>query len=121
MSRAQHVLRNVLAPADTQVGGARPWDIQAPEPRRIGRVLPSGPVGFGVSHMHGSSDCEPLDAIGCPSGDWTVMPRANTAARSSALQFRENNSITHSAGVADWTLKFNYAITAKLRGDSTGW
>ena len=60
MSRAQNVLGNLLALADIQVGGARPWDIQVQDTRFFGRVLASGPLGFGESYMDGWWDCDDL-------------------------------------------------------------
>ena len=65
MSRAQKVLTDLLAIADIQVGGTRPWDIQVHEPRFFGRVLASGTLGFGESYMDGWWDCDALDEMCC--------------------------------------------------------
>ena len=65
MSRAQHVLSDLLAIADIQVDGPRPWDIQVHDARFFGRVLASGTLGFGESYMDGWWDCEALDEMCC--------------------------------------------------------
>src|SRR4029077_18534179 len=53
MSRAQHVLSDLLAIADIQVDGGRPWDILVHDARFFVRVLASGTLGFGESYMDG--------------------------------------------------------------------
>jgi cyclopropane-fatty-acyl-phospholipid synthase len=65
MSRAQHVLSDLLAIADIQVDGDRPWDIQVHDARFFVRVLASGTLGFGESYMDGWWDCDALDEMCC--------------------------------------------------------
>jgi Cyclopropane fatty acid synthase and related methyltransferases len=65
MSRARHVLSDLLAIADIQVDGPRPWDIQVHDARFFGRVLASGTLGFGESYMDGWWDCDALDEMCC--------------------------------------------------------
>jgi cyclopropane-fatty-acyl-phospholipid synthase len=65
MSRAQHVFSDLLAIADIQVDGGRPWDIQVHDARFFGRVLASGTLGFGESYMEGWWDCDALDEMCC--------------------------------------------------------
>jgi cyclopropane-fatty-acyl-phospholipid synthase len=65
MSRAQNVLTKLLAVADIQIDGPRPWDIQVHDARFFGRVLASGTLGFGESYMDGWWDCEALDGMCC--------------------------------------------------------
>jgi len=65
MSRAQHVLSDLLAIADIQVDGGRPWDIQVHDARFFVRVLASGTLGFGESYMDGWWDCDALDEMCC--------------------------------------------------------
>ena len=63
MSRAQHILSDLLAIADIQIDGGRPWDIAVHDDRFFGRVLASGTLGFGESYMDGWWDCEALDEM----------------------------------------------------------
>src|ERR1043166_6858741 len=65
MSKAQKLLTNLLAVADIQINGARPWDIQVHDARFFGRVLASGTLGFGESYMDGWWDCDALDEMCC--------------------------------------------------------
>src|ERR1700736_5188102 len=65
MSRAQNVLTNLLAGADIQIDGPRPWDIRVHDARFFGRVLASGTLGLGESYMDGWWDCEALDEMCC--------------------------------------------------------
>src|ERR1700741_2750096 len=65
MSRTQNVLTTLLATADIQVDGARPWDIRVHDTRFFGRVLASGTLGLGESYMDGWWDCEALDEMCC--------------------------------------------------------
>ena len=65
MSRAQLILSDLLAIADIQIDGYRPWDIQVHDPRFFDRVLGSGTLGFGESYMDGWWDCDALDEMCC--------------------------------------------------------
>jgi cyclopropane-fatty-acyl-phospholipid synthase len=56
-------MTDLLAVADIQIGGARPWDIQVHNQRFFGRVLASGTLGFGESYMDGWWDCQALDEM----------------------------------------------------------
>jgi cyclopropane-fatty-acyl-phospholipid synthase len=63
MSRAQILLSDLLAVADIQVNGTRPWDIVVHDERFFGRVLANGTLGFGESYIDGWWDCEALDEM----------------------------------------------------------
>jgi cyclopropane-fatty-acyl-phospholipid synthase len=65
MSRAQHLLTDLLAAADIRVNGDRPWDITVHDDRFFGRVLANGTLGFGESYMDGWWDCGALDQMSC--------------------------------------------------------
>lgn len=65
MSRTQNVLTSLLATADIQVDGIRPWDITVHDARFFGRVLAFGTLGFGESYMDGWWDCDLLDEMCC--------------------------------------------------------
>src|SRR2546423_5673120 len=65
MSRAKNLLTGLLAVADVQVNGTRPWDIAVHDARFFGRVLASGTLGFGESYMDGWWDCDALDEMCC--------------------------------------------------------
>jgi cyclopropane-fatty-acyl-phospholipid synthase len=59
------ILTRLLAQADVQVNGNRPWDIQVHDARTANRVLAQGSVGLGESYMDGWWDCESLDEFFC--------------------------------------------------------
>src|SRR5437867_2812292 len=65
MSKAQDVLSDLLAVADIQINGSRPWDIAMHNDRFFGRVLASGSLGFGESYMDAWWDCDALDEMCC--------------------------------------------------------
>ncbi len=61
---AEHrVLAQLLAPADVELGGSRPWDIVVHDSRMPARVLAHGTLGAGESYLDGWWDCERLDEM----------------------------------------------------------
>ena len=58
------VLARLLAPADVDVNGSRPWDIRIHDPGPQMR-LAQGSLGLGESYMDGWWDCESLDEFFC--------------------------------------------------------
>jgi cyclopropane-fatty-acyl-phospholipid synthase len=60
---AYRVLDKLLASADIQLGGGRPWDVIVHDPRMPARVLAQGSLGAGESYMDGWWDCEQLDEM----------------------------------------------------------
>ncbi len=63
--RFRHTVEKLLAEADVQVNGSRPWDIQVHEEKFYTRVLAEGSLGLGESYMDGWWDCERLDEFFC--------------------------------------------------------
>jgi cyclopropane-fatty-acyl-phospholipid synthase len=59
--RAADLCRDLLATADIQVGGDRPWDIQVHDERMWSRVLRDGTLGVGETYMEGWWDAPALD------------------------------------------------------------
>ena len=55
----------LLARADIEIDGERPWDIRVYEPRFFQRVFAEGTLGLGESWMDGWWDCEALDDMVC--------------------------------------------------------
>ncbi len=51
----------LLALADVEIGGSRPWDLQVHDERLFDRVMAHGSLGLGESYMDGWWDCERLD------------------------------------------------------------
>ncbi len=51
----------LLAAADIEVNGARPWDIQVHDPRLYARVFAHGSLGMGEAYMDGWWDADRLD------------------------------------------------------------
>ena len=54
-------VRQLLAHADIELNGSRPWDIRIHDVRTIQRALLSGNLGLGESYMDGWWDCDALD------------------------------------------------------------
>lgn len=60
-SEPESVARNLLAQADVQINGDRPWDISVKNPALFARVMAQGSLGLGESYMQGWWDCQALD------------------------------------------------------------
>lgn len=60
---APKVLQDVLARADVQINGTRPWDIQVHDKHMYDRVFASWSLGLGESYMDGEWDCDALDEL----------------------------------------------------------
>ncbi|SDU18124.1 cyclopropane fatty acyl phospholipid synthase [Halopseudomonas salegens] len=56
-----HVVADLLAKADIQVDGERPWDISIQRPGVPEQILSRGNLGLGETYMAGDWDCERLD------------------------------------------------------------
>jgi cyclopropane-fatty-acyl-phospholipid synthase len=59
--RAQDLFVDLLARADVQVGGSRPWDLQVHDERLWARLLRDGTLGAGESYVDGWWDTPALD------------------------------------------------------------
>lgn len=62
-SSARRRLAALLARADVELDGKRPWDIQVNDPAMPLRVLLGGSLGAGESYMDGEWDCAALDEM----------------------------------------------------------
>jgi len=60
-SNAESVVKELLARAEIEINGARPFDIQVHNPAFYRRVLAEEALGLGESYMDGWWDCEALD------------------------------------------------------------
>ncbi len=60
---APKVLQDVLARADVQINGTRPWDIHVHDKHMYDRVFASWSLGLGESYMDGEWDCDELDEL----------------------------------------------------------
>lgn len=58
---AERSVRALLALADIQVGGNRPWDVQVHNPNFYARFLSQGSLGLGEAYMDGWWDSPRLD------------------------------------------------------------
>jgi len=56
-------VKDLLALADIEVGGSRPWDIQVHNERFYGKVLRAQSLGLGESYMDGWWDCSAIDQM----------------------------------------------------------
>ncbi|SET15537.1 cyclopropane fatty acyl phospholipid synthase [Marinobacter segnicrescens] len=57
----QDYLRDLLAEADIQVGGDRPWDMQVNNPGVAERIFTEGSLGLGEGYMDGDWEAQALD------------------------------------------------------------
>ena len=60
-SKSEKIGKELLAFAEIEVNGNRPYDIQVHNPKFFDRVLAEGALGLGESYMDGWWDCEALD------------------------------------------------------------
>lgn len=60
-STAERTVRRLLARADVEVNGSRPWDIQVHDDRLFSRVLAQGSLGLGEAFMDWWWDAPALD------------------------------------------------------------
>ena len=59
----QDVVEGLLAQADVQVNGDRPWDLQVHDKGAYRRILAEGSVGLGETYMDGWWSCEAVDQL----------------------------------------------------------
>jgi cyclopropane-fatty-acyl-phospholipid synthase len=57
------LVTDLLAGADVQVNGGRPWDVQVHDERFFSRAIGEGILGLGESYMDGWWECERLDEL----------------------------------------------------------
>ena len=62
ISSKQHLIE-LLAEADIEVGGLRPWDLQVHDERVFSRTLAYGSLGFGEAYMDGWWDCKDIEGM----------------------------------------------------------
>ena len=65
MANAQAFIAELLAPADIQINGNRPWDMQVRETDFLNDVLARGNLALGEAYMAGDWDCNQLDVFFC--------------------------------------------------------
>jgi cyclopropane-fatty-acyl-phospholipid synthase len=57
----EETFKELLATADININGNRPWDMQIHNPKTYQRVLAQGSLGLGESYMDGWWDCDRID------------------------------------------------------------
>lgn len=62
-SQPPRAVADLLAHADVQFNGNRPWDIRVNNPRLYQRILTSWSLGLGEAYMDGDWDCDDLDGL----------------------------------------------------------
>ncbi len=60
-SNPKTIAQTLLAKADIEVNGSRPWDMTVRNDHLYARVLSEGSLGLGESYMQGWWDCQSLD------------------------------------------------------------
>lgn len=81
--QSETIIRDLLAAADVEINGNRPWDIQLHDSRFYDRALSQATLGFGEAYMDGWWDSAALDELICrleranlPAkirGDWRIL------------------------------------------------
>jgi len=61
MNKHKKFVEDLLAHADVQIGGDRPWDIKVNDERLYSRMVSGGTLALGESYMDGWWDCAALD------------------------------------------------------------
>jgi cyclopropane-fatty-acyl-phospholipid synthase len=61
ITRASSAVNELLAEADIEINGSRPWDMQLHAAGVLERALAQGNLGLGESYMHGAWDVAELD------------------------------------------------------------
>ena len=61
--KSEMIIRELLEPANIEINGKNPWDIQVHNPKLYRRVLQESSLGLGESYMDGWWDCEALDEM----------------------------------------------------------
>lgn len=62
-SKFEQRAQQLLQPADIQINGHRPWDLNLHHPQTLERIFLTGSLGLGESYMDGWWDCEQLDGF----------------------------------------------------------
>ena len=73
------MLQDLLARADVQLNGSRPWDIQVHDKHMYERVFTSWSLGLGESYMDGEWDCDALDEPASCAPTWDRPPWVSRA------------------------------------------
>ncbi|HVP22244.1 MAG TPA: cyclopropane fatty acyl phospholipid synthase [Anaerolineaceae bacterium] len=60
---SESIVRALLEPAEIEINGKNPWDIQIHNPNFYSRVLNETSMGLGESYMDGWWDCEAMDEL----------------------------------------------------------
>jgi len=63
MTNAKRTVEGLLAEAEVELNGGRPFDIQVNDERLYDRILSDGSIGLGEAYMDGWWDCERLDVM----------------------------------------------------------
>ena len=61
--KTEAFIKDLLANADVELNGARPWDMQVHDPRLYDAVCRQGSLGLGEAYIAGLWDCARLDAF----------------------------------------------------------
>jgi len=58
---AKELIHQIIAKADIEIGGSRPWDLQVHDDKFYARVVRDGSLGLGETYMQGMWDCAAVD------------------------------------------------------------
>ena len=99
------LINRVLADADIQINGRRPWDMQIHDPETLSRIAAQRSLGLGESYMDGWWDCDALDEFAFrmlrAGGDNLGKDRWMLALQVLAHTLRNRQSLRRSRQVAE--------------------
>ena len=99
------LINRVLADADIQINGRRPWDMRIHHPETLSRIAAQRSLGLGESYMDGWWDCDALDEFAFrmlrAGGDNLGKDRWMLALQVLAHTLRNRQSLRRSRQVAE--------------------
>ena len=127
---AETEIRGLLADADVEIGGSRPWDVQVHRSALFARILAEGSIGLGEAYMDGWWDCAALDqlfhrVVAADLGS-KLRPNLHTIWLTLSARLRNRQSRARAAQVAKTHYDLDVAVfeatfDARLTGSCGYW
>ncbi|WP_133490034.1 cyclopropane fatty acyl phospholipid synthase [Alcanivorax sp. 24] len=99
------MISEILASADIQINGRRPWDLHVHHPDTLSRFAAQRSLGLGESYMDGWWDCDAIDEfitrILRAGADGISQPRWMVAVQLAGYALRNRQSLRRSRQVAE--------------------
>ncbi len=127
---AEDTCRALLAAADVEIDGSRPWDIKVHNRQLFTRVMAQGSLGLGEAYMDGWWDCDALDqffdrVVGADLGaKLKITPDLAWLVVKSKLQNRQNSRYVWEVADVHYNLDvdiFEATFDKRLTGSCGYW